>query len=124
MKTTTNKVQLMGHLGQEPIVKTFEGGSCMATFTLATNESYTNSVGTRIDNTQWHRLVAWGDQALRVSDQLHKGMKVIVEGKLNYRNYEGKDGVKRYVTEILLYDFIEQTNLSEKTESISEKIAA
>ena len=60
MTSVTNKVQLMGHLGQEPMIKQFSTGSKMASFSLATNESYTSASGTKIENTQWHRLVAWG----------------------------------------------------------------
>ena len=58
-----NKVMLMGHLGQEPMIKQFESGSTMASFSLATDESYVNASGSKIENTQWHRLVAWGDVA-------------------------------------------------------------
>ncbi len=100
-----NKVMLTGHLGQEPMVKHFESGSTMASFTLATNESYTNSVGKRIENTQWHKLVAWGDVAKEVERALTKGAKIALTGKLSNRQYEAKDGTKKYLTEIVVSEF-------------------
>jgi len=110
MSNATNKVQLLGHLGKEPMVKQFENGSTgyrnkMATFTLATNESYTNSVGKKIESTQWHKLIAWGEVASQVERMLTKGSKISAEGKLNHRQYEDKDGVKKYITEIVLNEF-------------------
>jgi len=105
MSNATNKVQLLGHLGKEPIVKQFESGSKMASFTLATNESYTNSAGKKIENTQWHKLVAWGEVAVQVERMLTKGSKIAAEGKLIHRQYEAKDGTKKYTTEIILNEF-------------------
>ncbi len=100
-----NKVMLMGHLGQAPMVKHFESGSTMASFTLATNESYTNSVGKRIENTQWHKLVAWGDVAKAIEQDLTKGTKIALTGKISNRQYEAKDGTKKYTTEIVVYEY-------------------
>ncbi len=100
-----NKVMLMGHLGQEPMIKQFESGSTMASFSLATDESYVNASGSKIENTQWHRLVAWGDVAKDIESQLHKGQKVSVEGKISNRSYQAKDGTTRYATEIIVSDF-------------------
>ena len=95
----------MGHLGQEPMIKQFESGSTMASFSLATDESYVNASGSKIENTQWHRLVAWGDVAKDIESQLHKGQKVSVEGKISNRSYQAKDGTTRYATEIIVSDF-------------------
>ncbi len=100
-----NKVQLMGHLGQEPIIKTFDSGFIMASLTIATDESYTTATGKKVDNTQWHRLVAWGDIATRIQHELKKGAKVSIEGKLSQRSYNAKDGSKKYVTEIIVNHF-------------------
>ncbi|MEO5581318.1 MAG: single-stranded DNA-binding protein [Saprospiraceae bacterium] len=105
MTHVTNKVQLMGHLGQDPTVKQFESGSHMASFTIATDEGYVNATGKKIDNTQWHRLVAWGDLAKDIETQLHKGQKISVEGKISNRSYQAKDGTTRYATEIILSNF-------------------
>lgn len=111
MENVTNKVLLSGHLGQEPIIKQFESKTAsgknnkMASFSLATDESYPGTYGNRIENTQWHKLVAWGEQAQKVETLLHKGMKVSVEGKLSNRSYMAKDGSTRYITEIILTQF-------------------
>ena len=114
-----NKVMLMGHLGQEPMIKQFESGSTMASFSLATDESYVNASGSKIENTQWHRLVAWGDVAKDIESQLHKGQKVSVEGKISNRSYQAKDGTTRYATEIIVSDF----EIIAKTEK-SKNVAA
>ena len=105
MTSVTNKVQLMGHLGQEPMIKQFSTGSKMASFSLATNESYTSASGTKIENTQWHRLVAWGEKEEKVEQELKKGAKITLKGKLSQRSYEAKDGTKRYTTEIVVNEF-------------------
>lgn len=105
MSSVTNKVQLTGHLGQEPIVKQFGTGSKMASFSLATNESYVSAGGTKIENTQWHRLVAWGEAAEKVESMLAKGSKITLTGKISNRSYEAKDGTKRYTTEIVMNEF-------------------
>ena len=116
MSNTTNKVQLTGHLGKEPLVKQFESGSKMASFTLATNESYTNNAGKKIENTQWHKLVAWGEVAVQVERMLTKGSKIMAEGKLSHRQYEAKDGTKKYTTEIILNEF--EVIKSDKSETL------
>ena len=113
-----NKVMLMGHLGQEPMIKQFESGSTMASFSLATDESYVNASGSKIENTQWHRLVAWGDVAKDIESQLHKGQKVSVEGKISNRSYQAKDGTTRYATEIIVSDF-EVIAKTEKSKNVA-----
>jgi single-strand DNA-binding protein len=95
----------MGHLGQEPMVKHFTSGTKMASFSLATNESYISASGTKIENTQWHRLIAWGEAADKVESQLTKGAKIALTGKISNRTYEAKDGTKKYSTEIIIQDF-------------------
>lgn len=101
-----NKVQLIGNLGMNPEVKTLESGKQMVRFSLATNESYRNAKGERITETQWHNLVAWGKTADLAGQYLKKGSEVAVEGKLINRSYEGKDGVKRFITEIMVNGFL------------------
>ena|ERR1700749_900777 len=100
MNTLRNKVQLIGNLGMDPEVKTLDGGRKLAKVSIATNESYKNSNGERITETQWHNLIAWGKTADIVERFLKKGSEVAVEGKLISRNYIDKEGVKRYITEI------------------------
>ncbi len=100
MNNLRNKVQLIGNLGQNPEVKELNGGRKVAKFSLATNETYYNKAGEKVKETQWHNLIAWGKTAEIIEKYLTKGKEVAVEGKLLNRNYTGKDGVKRYVTEI------------------------
>ena len=99
MNALRNKVQLIGHVGQEPEIKTFEGGKKLANITLATNESYTNAKGEKVEQTEWHRLTAWGKTADLIESYVIKGKEIAVEGKLTHRSYDDKDGVKRYITE-------------------------
>ncbi len=99
-----NKVQLLGHLGKEPIVKSLSTGK-MARFSLATDESYLNREGTRVENTQWHSLVAWGEVAEQVEQNLKKGSKIHLVGKISNRSFETKDGSKKYSTEIVVTGF-------------------
>ncbi len=106
MNNLRNKVQLIGNLGADPEVKEISNGKKMAKFTMATNEAYRNSSGERIQETQWHNLVAWGPRAVFAEKFLGKGKEVALEGKLVHRNYEDKNGVKRYVTEIQVSDFL------------------
>ena len=101
-----NKVQLIGNLGMNPEVKTLESGKQMVRFSLATNESYRNAKGDRITETQWHNLVAWGKTADLAGQYLKKGSEVAVEGKLINRSYEGKDGVKRFISEVVVSGFL------------------
>ena len=106
MYALKNKVQLIGNLGNAPDVRTTEKGKKWARFSIATNEFYRNASGEKVKETQWHNLVAWGKIAERIEKYLSKGSEVAVEGKLVNRNYTGKDGVKRYVTEILVSDVL------------------
>lgn len=100
MYALRNKVQLIGHLGNTPDVRTTESGKKLARFSVATNESYTNAQGQKIKETQWHNLVAWGKLAEIVEKYLGKGSEVVIEGKLVNRNYTDKEGNKKYITEI------------------------
>jgi len=100
MNALRNKVQLIGNLGGNPEVKTFDKGKKLAKMSIATNESYRNSQGELVKETQWHNLIAWGKTAEIIEKHLKKGSEVAVEGKLINRNYTDKDGIKRYITEI------------------------
>jgi single-strand DNA-binding protein len=99
MNTLKNNVQLIGRLGKNPEVKTFESGKTLATFSVATNESYHNAKGEKIEETQWHNIVAWGKLADIAGKYLKKGSEVALQGKLIHRDYES-NGVKKYITEI------------------------
>jgi single-strand DNA-binding protein len=100
MYALKNKVQLIGNLGGKPEVKETENGKKLATFSIATSESYRNSKGEKITETQWHRIVAWGKLAEIAEKYLDKGKEIALEGKLVNRSYNGKDGNKKYITEI------------------------
>ncbi|MGQ0829252.1 MAG: single-stranded DNA-binding protein [Bacteroidota bacterium] len=100
MNALRNKVQLIGNVGMNPEIKTLDGGKKLAKMSLATNESYKNSKGERVTETQWHNLIAWGKTAEIIEKYLQKGNEVAVEGKLIHRNYLDKEGQKRYITEI------------------------
>ncbi|PRX57294.1 single-stranded DNA-binding protein [Flagellimonas meridianipacifica] len=100
MNALKNKVQLIGNLGNDPEIIILENGNKLAKFSMATNESYKNSKGERVTETQWHNVVAWGKTAEIVENYLTKGKEVAVEGKLTSRSYETKEGEKRYITEI------------------------
>lgn len=99
MTTLKNSVQLIGRLGNEPQVRSFDSGKKMATFSLATNETYYNNKGERVEDTQWHNIVVWGKKADIVEQYLEKGHEIAIEGKLINRSYE-KEGEKKYITEI------------------------
>lgn len=100
MNALKNKVQLIGHLGQDPEIVTMENGNKLAKFSLATSDSYKNAQGQKVEDTQWHNIVAWGKTADIVDTFLVKGKQVAIEGKLIHRSYETKEGEKRYSTEV------------------------
>lgn len=104
MSTLRNSVQLIGNLGNDPEIVNLESGRKLAKFSLATNETYKNQQGEKVTETQWHNLVVWGKTAEIAEKYLAKGREVAVNGKLTYRNYEDKNGVKRYITEIVVND--------------------
>ena len=106
MNTLRNKVQLIGNLGGNPEIKNFDKGKKLAKFSLATNESFKNAQGEYVKETQWHNLVAWGKTAEIIEKHLKKGSEVAIEGKLINRNYTDKEGVKRYITEIEVNEFL------------------
>ncbi len=95
-----NKVLLIGNLGKDPEIITFDNGVKKAAFSLATTESYKNKEGNRVDQTEWHNIVMWRWLAEIAEKYLHKGDQVFIEGKIKTRSYE-VDGVKKYVTEIV-----------------------
>lgn len=102
MYALKNKVQLLGNIGMNPEVRALDGGKKFARFSLATNESYRNQKGEKIEETQWHNLVAWGKVAEIIEKYTQKGTEILVEGKLTSRSYEDKSGQKRYVTEVIV----------------------
>ncbi len=106
MNALKNKVSLIGRLGAQPEVVTFETGRMLARFTLATNEGYKNKSGHWQDITQWHNISAWGKTAELVKKLLNKGQEIMLEGKLVNQSYETKSGEKRYSTIVEISDFL------------------
>ena len=125
MSRGLNKVMLIGRLGGNPEIRYTPDGNPVATFNVATNESYTNKNGERITQTEWHRVVVFGKLAEIVGEYYTKGKKVYVEGKLRTRQWEDRNGNKRWTTEIVANNlfildskgenFIEETTTIEDT---------
>ena len=101
MTTLSNSVHLIGRLGIDPKTFEFDSGKMKTTFSLATSDYYKDEKGERVQETQWHNIVAWGKTAKIASDYLNKGKEIALEGKLTNRSYEDKDGNKKYITEVV-----------------------
>lgn len=114
MVTMKNKVSLIGRLGVTPEIQNTSNGNAFARFTLAIKNSYKDKKGAWVDDTQWMSLIVWGKEAERFVQNAEKGMEVAVEGKLQNRQFEGKDGVKKYVTDVLV-EAIFLLNVKSKT---------
>jgi single-strand DNA-binding protein len=95
-----NKVIIVGNLGQDPELRYTGSGTAVCNLRLATNESYKDASGEWVDRTEWHSVVAWARLAEICNEYLQKGSQVYIEGSLQTRNYEDKDGITRYTTEI------------------------
>lgn len=106
MNNLKNRVQLIGNLGMNPEIKILDSGKKLAKFSIATNESYKNDKGEKIENTQWHNLISWGKTADIIEKYVQKGNEVAIEGKLTNRSYDDKDGKKRYITEIVVNEIL------------------
>ena len=98
--SSVNKVMLLGNLGQDPEVRTTQGGQMVATLSIATSKSWTDKAGQRQEKTEWHRVVCWGKVAEIAERYLRKGRQVHVEGELSYRKWDD-NGVTRYQTDIV-----------------------
>lgn len=105
MNSLKNRVQLIGNVGSDAEVKTFDK-SKMARFSLATNETFKNAAGEKVKETQWHQLVIWGKPAELAEKLLKKGVEVAIDGKLVTRSYTDKDNNKKYVTEVVVNEFV------------------
>lgn len=106
MSTLRNKVQLIGNVGSNPEVKTLENEKKLAKFSLATNESYTNSKSEKVQQTTWHNLVAYGPIVNVIEKHVEKGKQLAVEGKLTYQDYQDKDGQQKTITEIIIDEIV------------------
>jgi single-strand DNA-binding protein len=106
MTSIKNHVQLVGRLGANPEVKTFENGSKLARFSIAVVETYTTKKGEKVTDVHWHSVLAWGHLATAAERMLQKGIQVTVDGKLFNRTYTNKEGVNRSTTEIVANDLV------------------
>ena len=98
---SVNKVILIGNLGRDPELRYTKSGQAVANFSLATNERWTDKEGAQQERTEWHRIVAWGKTGELCAQYLAKGRTTYVEGRLQTREYEDKEGIKRYTTEVV-----------------------
>jgi single-strand DNA-binding protein len=112
-----NKVILVGHLGKDPEVRYLDGGVTVASFPLATSETYTKD-GKKIEQTEWHNIVMWRGLADTAAKYLKKGKLIYLEGKLRTRSFEDREGHKKYSTEIVAENF---TMLGRKTDFENEE---
>lgn len=106
MNNLRNKVSLIGRLGAQPEVVTFESGKTVARFSIAVKESYKDKQGNWKDDTQWYTINAWGKTAELAKKMLNKGQEVIIEGRLVNNNYETKEGEKKFNTIINANEFL------------------
>ncbi len=106
MARSINKVILVGNLGQDPEVRYTPNGTAVCNMRLATNEAYRDPEGNLVERTEWHNLVAWGRLAEICSQYLRKGSKIYVEGSLQTRSWEDREGNTRYTTEIKIREMV------------------
>jgi single-strand DNA-binding protein len=106
MARGVNKVILVGRLGQDPELNYTNSGTAVCNMRMATGDSYTNRDGERVDTTEWHDVVAWGGLGETCGEYLEKGRQVYVEGSLQTRSWEDRDGNKRYSTEVKARDVV------------------
>jgi len=116
MSTLRNRVQLIGHLGHDPEIKTLESGKKLARFTLATNENFKNAEGLKTEETTWHNIVAWNGSAEIAAKYLAKGKEVCIDGRITYRTYTDKNGVQKGSTEIVVNELLLLGSTKEKPE--------
>ncbi|QSW91461.1 MULTISPECIES: single-stranded DNA-binding protein [Flavobacterium] len=106
MNAMKNRVQLIGNVGNDPEIKTLESGKKLAHLTIATNEIYRNDKGDKVEQTEWHRVTAWGKTAEIIEKFVVKGKEVAIEGKLTHRSYDDKNGEKKYITEVVVNEIL------------------
>lgn len=101
MNALRNKVQLIGRLGQDPEIIHFADGNKMAKFSLATDDSYKDKDGNKVERAYWHNIIVKGGLVKVVENYVNKGQEIAIEGKLTNRSWEDKEGNKRYTTEVI-----------------------
>lgn len=106
MNALRNKVQLIGRLGQDPEINTFPDGNKIAKFSMATDDSYKDKNGQKVERSYWHNIIVRGGLVNVVENYVEKGQQIAVEGKLTNRSWEDKDGIKRYMTEVVCNEIL------------------
>lgn len=106
MTNLRNKVNLIGNLGKDVEIKKLESGVSLSRVTIATKDVYKDKEGENVVDTQWHILVGWGKMAEQMEVYMKQGKQVAVEGKLKHRSYEDKEGNKKYVSEVVVQEFM------------------
>jgi single-strand DNA-binding protein len=106
MNSIKNKVQLIGHMGSKLDLKNLDSGKSVGNVSLATSEVHKNQKGERVEETTWHNLVIWDKVAETLAKFTDKGSEIAVEGKLTSRSYTDKNGDKKFITEIVVNDFL------------------
>ena len=106
MNNLRNKVQLIGNIGNAPEIINLDSGKKIAKFSIATNESFKNTEGEYVQDTQWHNIVTWNGCASIAEKFLNKGTEVALEGKLVTRSFDDKEGNKRYITEVAVSEIL------------------
>lgn len=106
MSDGLNRVMLIGNLGQDPELRYTQGGQAVLNLRIATNESYVNKDGERQDRTEWHSVIIWGKRGEGLNKVLSKGKQIFVEGRLQTRSWEDKQGGKRYTTEVVATEIV------------------
>lgn len=106
MSSLRNRVQLIGRLGAKAEIKRFDDGKIKASLSLATNDFYKNQKGEKVEETTWHNVIAWGKSAEIIEKYTDKGTEIALDGKLTNRSYTDKDGVKKYITEVLVDNLV------------------
>ena len=101
MKSLRNQVQLIGRLGADPEMREFSNGNQKVSINIATSDTYKNKGGDQITDTQWHNVVAWNGTGKYIHKYMTKGTEVMIQGKLTHSSYEDKNGITRYVTEVV-----------------------
>lgn len=101
-----NKVQLIGNLGRDPELRSTQSGVAVANFSIATSERWKDQAGEKQEKTEWHNVVVWKQQAESCGRYLHKGSKVYVEGRLQTRKWQDKEGLDRYTTEVVAMNVV------------------
>jgi single-strand DNA-binding protein len=106
MNALRNKVQLIGRLGQDPEIINFADGNKMAKFSLATDDSYKDKDGNKVERAYWHNIVIKGGLVKVVENYVNKGQEIALEGKLTTRSWEDKEGNKRFITEVVCNELL------------------